>query len=188
MIQTYRSTDSTQLAEHFNVREFRCKCGRSHDTTLDNSLVQKLEQLFAALKCSKIIVNSGYRCSEHDKNVGGNGYGQHTKGTAADIVCYDRNGRIISSKVVCCAAQDIGFGGIANIDSTYTAAHVDIRSGLKWYGDETKGASFSVTDDFYKHWGLSKCDVYGSSETEKKSMSVTLIIGGVTYEGIVTEK
>ena len=186
-MKTFKSNDRTQLTAHFNVSEFRCKCGGNHDTQLDESLVQKLEQLFSALNCSKIIVNSGYRCIAHDKNVGGNGYGQHTKGTAADIVCYDRNGKKISSKIVCCAAQDIGFGGIANIDSTYTAAHVDTRTSLKWYGDETVTTAYSVTDDFYKHWKLSKNDVYGNAQN-KKTKSVTLTIDGVTYSGTLTEK
>ena len=92
MIIKYKSTDRTQLTAHFNVSEFRCKCGGNHDTLIDNNLAPKLEQLYKALNCSKIIVNSGYRCTTHDKNVGGNGYGQHTKGTAADIVCYDSSG------------------------------------------------------------------------------------------------
>ncbi len=188
MIKTFKSTDKTQLTAHFNVSEFTCKCGGNHDTQLDESLVKKLEQLFSALNCSKIIVNSG-RCINHDKNVGGNGYGQHTKGTAADIVCYDKNGKEISSKIVCCAAQDIGFGGIANIDSTYIATHVDTRTSLKWYGDETVTTAYSVTDDFYKYYKLSKTDIYGTSgTTDKRTRSVTLIIDGVTYYGTLTEK
>ncbi len=187
-MSTYKYTDKTQITSHFNVSEFKCKCGDSHDTLLDIELVDKLEQLRKVLNCSKIIVNSGYRCYNHDKNVGGNGYGQHTKGTAADIVCYDKDGKIISSKIVCCVAQDLGFGGIANIDSTYTATHVDIRSGLKWYGDETVTTAYSVTDDFYKHYKLSKTDVYGSSVTVKKTKAITLTIDGLTYEGTLTEK
>ena len=156
MIKTFKSTDKTQLTEHFNVSEFRCKCGGTHDTKLDTAMVEKLEQLFKALDCSKIIVNSGYRCSTHDKNVGGNGYGQHVNGTAADIVCYDQNGNRISSKLVSCAAQDIGFGGIANIDSTYTATHVDVRSSLKWFGNEVVTTDRSVTNDFYKYYNIEK--------------------------------
>ena len=189
MIKTFKSTDKTQLTEHFNVSEFRCKCGGTHDTKLDTALVEKLEQLFKALNCSKIIVNSGYRCSTHDKNVGGSGVGQHVNGTAADIVCYDKSGKKISSKVVCCAAQDVGFSGIANIDSTYTAAHVDVRSSLKWFGDETVTTAYSVCSDFYSHYKLSKSDVYGNSASSpKRTKSVTLTVDGVTYEGTLTEK
>lgn len=192
MIKAFTHNDNTQLSEHFNVREFRCKCGKVHDTHIDSELIDKLEKLFTSLNCSKIIINSGYRCESHDKNVGGNGRGQHTKGTAADIFCYDSKGRIISSKIVTCSAQDLGFGGIANIDSTYTAAHVDIRTEPKWLGDETVTTAFSVTDDFYKYWGLTKNDVYGQSSfpcpvPEINSKNVTLIIDGTTYEGTLTE-
>ncbi len=186
-MKTYKSTDRTQLTEHFNVSEFKCKCGGSHDTRLDEALVQKLEQLHKALNCSKIIVNSGYRCCVHDKAVGGNGSGQHTKGTAADIVCYDKNGKKISSKVVCCAAQDLGFGGIANIDSTYTATHVDTRTSNKWFGDEVVTSAYSVCSDFYGYYKLTKSNVYGTYQT-KKTKDVTLIIDGVTYEGTLIEK
>ena len=151
-----------------------------------NILFRSWNSYFSALNCSKIIVNSGYRRTAHDKNVGGSGVGQHVNGTAADIVCYDKSGKKISSKVVCCAAQDIGFGGIANIDSTYTAAHVDVRSSNFWKGDETVTTVDSVCSDFYSHYKLSKSDVYGSSA--KRTKSVTLTIDGVTYEGTLMEK
>ena len=149
-VNTYKNTDSTQLSAHFNVREFRCKCGSTHDILISSELIDKLEQLHAAFHCSKIIVTSGYRCPTHDKNVGGNGSGQHTKGTAADICCYAQDGSIISSKQVCCEAQDIGFTGIANIDSSYQYTHVDVRASGKWYGDEVK-CNGDVTDDFHQY-------------------------------------
>lgn len=79
-------------------------------------LVAKLELPYTALECSKIVVSSGYRCVSHDKSVGGNGNGQHTKGTAADICCYGKDGKPVSSKLVCRKAQDIGFTGIARVN------------------------------------------------------------------------
>ncbi len=152
MIKTYPFNDTTQLSAHFNVSEFRCKCGKAHDTLLSDELVEKLEQLYAALDCSKIIVTSGFRCSMHDRTVGGSGTGQHTKGNAADICCYGQDGQPISSKVVCCKAQDTGFRGIANITAAYQYTHVDVRPNGKWYGDEVHGNN-TVTDDFYKYFG-----------------------------------
>lgn len=154
MIKIYGRNSSEQLSKHFNVREFRCKCGRNHNTEINPELISKLEVLYKQLNCSKIIVTSGFRCSAHDKAVGGNGCGQHTKGNASDIVCYGADGKIISTKKVACEAQEVGFGGIGNIDSTYTAIHVDVRTGSKWYGDEAVagGTSGSVTDDFYRYY------------------------------------
>lgn len=186
MIKTFKSTDKIQITTHFNVSEFRCKCGGNHDIKLDVDLADKLEKLHKALNCSKIIINSGYRCSSHDRNVGGSGTGQHVNGCAADIVCYDQKGNRISSKKVCCVAQDLGFGGIANIDSTYTATHVDTRTANFWKGDEVKTTAYSVTDDFYKYYGLSKSDVYPASA--KKSKEFTITVDGVTYSGMLTEK
>lgn len=151
----YAYEDNPQLSPHFCAREFRCKCSSPHTFQVSEQLISMLEQLYAALDCGKIIVNSGYRCAAHDKAVGGNGAGQHTKGTAADVVCYDKSGGIISAKTVCCKAQDLGFGGIANITSAYTSVHLDVRTGAKWYGDETKGTS-TVTSDFYRYFGIAK--------------------------------
>ena len=154
MLMTYKHNNNERLTTHFSVGEFRCKCGGEHPTILNTGLVEKLEVLFKKLDCSMIIVNSGYRCANHDIAVGGNGSGMHTKGMAADIVCYNKQGGIISAGEVCCMAQNIGFGGIANIDRTYTAVHVDVRSGSKWYGDEAVpgGTESSVCDDFYDYF------------------------------------
>ena len=152
MIQKFEFNDTTQLSPHFNISEFRCKCGKEHETLKNPELIEKLEKLYAALNCSKIIVTSGYRCAAHDKNVGGSGTGQHTFGNAADICCYGQDGQPISSKAVCCKAQDIGFRGIANITAAYIYTHVDVRPNGKWYGDEVHGNS-TVTDDFYKYFG-----------------------------------
>lgn len=152
MIKTYSYSDSTQLSAHFNAKEFRCKCGKEHAFSISNELVDKLEKLYAALNCSKIIVTSGYRCPTHDKNVGGSGTGQHTLGNAADICCYGQDGQPISSKIVCQKAQDIDFTGIANITAAYIYTHVDVRPNGKWYGDEVH-SNGSVTDDFYKYFG-----------------------------------
>lgn len=154
MIKVYSYDCTDKLSPHFSANEFRCKCGKSHDYNVSEELVEKLESLYTALECSKIVVSSGYRCISHDKAVGGNGNGQHTKGTAADICCYGKDGNPISSKLVCCKAQDIGFTGIARINDTYT--HVDVRSG-KWYGDETKGNSYCIPcKDFYEYYGIGK--------------------------------
>ena len=162
-ILTYKFDDQTQLSPHFNAREFRCQCGQPHETLIASELIDKLEALYTALNCSKIIVTSGYRCPEHDKAVGGTSSGQHTKGTAADVCCYRQDGQPISSKTVCCKAQNLGFTGIANITSSYQYTHLDVRTSAKWYGDEIHGNG-TVTDDFYKYFGMEK------SEPETKNL------------------
>ena len=180
-VKTYALSATTKLSAHFNANEFRCKCGKAHNFLISVELIEMLEKLYAALNCSKIIVNSGYRCAAHDKAVGGNGSGQHTKGTAADIVCYGQDGKPISSKTVCCKAQDLGFTGIANITAAYTSTHVDVRTGSKWYGDETKGNN-TVTSDFYSYFGIAK------PAPTPQTKQVTLTIDGVKWSGILTKE
>ena len=187
-VKTYASNDRTQLSAHYNVQEFRCKCGSTHDILISSELIDKLEQLHAAFHCSKIIVTSGYRCPTHDKAVGGTGSGQHTKGTAADICCYAQDGSIISSKLVCCEAQDIGFTGIANIDSSYQYTHVDVRTSGKWYGDEVYGTG-TVTDDFYSYYGVSKQDNSVSNTTKSiaKGIDVSEWQGNINWSHVKTD-
>ncbi len=188
MIKIYGHNSSEQLSKHFNVREFRCKCGKEHEILLNTDLVDKLEKLYAELNCSKIIVNSGYRCSAHDKEVGGNGCGQHTKGNAADIVCYGADGKIISTKKVACEAQEVGFGGIGNIDSTYTAIHVDVRTGLKWYGDEAVagGTSGSVTDDFNRYYAVNS-NYIAELQTILNAKGAALAVDGIAGTNTLSE-
>ena len=69
-VKTYKFDDNTQLSEHFNVQEFRCKCGQNHDILIAEELVDKLEKLFSKLDCSKIIVTSGMRCPSYDISIG----------------------------------------------------------------------------------------------------------------------
>ena len=154
-VKSYNFDDNTKLSAHFNVQEFRCKCSQNHDILIAEELVDKLEKLYTKLDCSKIIITSGMRCPSYDISIGGNGGGQHPLGKAADVVCYNQNGERISSKLVCCTAQDLGFGGIANIDTSYTATHLDVRTSNIWYGNEVINYH-TVTDDFYKYYGISR--------------------------------
>jgi GH25 family lysozyme M1 (1,4-beta-N-acetylmuramidase) len=179
-MSTYQFDDKTQLSAHFNVQEFKCQCGKSHDILIDSGLIDKLEQLYTALNCSKIIVTSGYRCPEHDKAVGGTSSGQHTKGTAADVCCYGQDGQPISSKTVCCKAQDLGFTGIANITSSYQYTHLDVRASGRWYGDETKGNS-TVTDDFYSYFGISK---NVAKTVQKRGIDVSYAQGVIDWDAV----
>ena len=157
-VKPYLYSTNLRLSSNFVTSEFRCKCGKAHSTLISTELVNGLQRLVDVLGASKAIITSGYRCPAHDRAVGGNGAGQHTKGKAADVIFYDKQGKAISSKVVSCKAQDLGFGGIANIDSSYQYTHLDIRTSGKWYGDETKGTSNSVTNDFYAYYGISRSD------------------------------
>ena len=183
-VKTYNFDDNTQLSPHFNVQEFRCKCKQNHDILIAEELVDKLEKLYAKLDCSKIIITSGMRCSSYDISIGGNGGGQHPLGKAADVICYDQNGEKISSKLVCCTAQDIGFGGIANINTSYTATHLDVRTSNIWYGNEVVNYH-TVTNDFYQYYGISKQNT--AVDSAIKGIDVSVHNGSINWNQVKAE-
>ena len=144
---------NTQISSHFNSNEFRCPhCGV---TRISKELVDKLEELFKTVHASKCIISSGYRCPYYDKKQ--NGFaGKHSEGLAVDCCFYDKNGKIIPSKVICCVAYDLGFTGIAYIDKNYT--HLDIRKNGTYYGDESRGNNSYWTNP-YEYFHVSKEEV-----------------------------
>lgn len=146
-VKTYslKKDGDKYLSENFRVREFRCKDG-SDKILISTELVQMLEKLRARLGCS-ININSGYRTKSHNKKVGGSSTSKHMKGLAADIIC-KRDGKTVSAKEVCCAAQDLNMDGIAFISGT--ATHIDVR-GYRWWADETKNNK--KVSDFYTYFG-----------------------------------
>lgn len=169
MIRTYQYGDTTKITEHFKASEFQCKCGKPHEFQVSDELVQHLENLREILDCRNIHVSSGFRCYDHDIAVGGKGNGKHTMGLAADVICYGKDGKPISSKLVSCTAQDLGFKGIANITMAYTSTHLDMREGKKWYGDETKGTNWGC-DDLYTYYGIPREDLVPPSLNQPKEI------------------
>ena len=75
---------SENITEHFTKREMACKCG-CDKIEYDPKLLVKLEIVRYMLGGVPIIINSGYRCVKHNKDVGGVPDSQHLKGKAADI-------------------------------------------------------------------------------------------------------
>lgn len=72
--------------KHFTLEEFRCKgsncCGRSAPMNPQHLL--RLDLLRAQVN-SPIIVNSGFRCNTHNREVRGAAKSYHTLGLATDI-------------------------------------------------------------------------------------------------------
>lgn len=72
-------------ARYFTAGEFACKCcGR---VMIDNRLVTMLDRVRHTLG-KPIYVSSGYRCTAHNKAVGGATGSYHVKGLAADITAH----------------------------------------------------------------------------------------------------
>jgi len=73
------------LSPHFREAEFACNhCGALPEAGIDPELVEILERVRVCFN-APVVVNSGYRCPQHNRNVGGARRSQHLQGTAADI-------------------------------------------------------------------------------------------------------
>lgn len=125
--------------EHFKVNEILCPCCGRGESEMEQLIMEKLETLRENMNAKSIVITSGYRCNNHDKEVGGNGHGMHTLGGACDIVVYKKNGERYTSFAVAREAEKVGFNGIGIIDDS--ACHVDIRGYIKyanshWFGNE----------------------------------------------------
>lgn len=70
------------MAKYFDDYEFACEC--CGESLINPLLLEKLDILRAEYKYP-IYVSSGYRCFEHNEEIGGEINSQHLLGNAADI-------------------------------------------------------------------------------------------------------
>lgn len=75
------------INEYFKYREFDCKCGKCERPAgvPSKELVDILTKIRKHYN-QPVIINSGYRCEEHNKAVGGSANSQHFKGSAVDFI------------------------------------------------------------------------------------------------------
>lgn len=107
----------TQLTNHFSAAELDCPhCGKC---VMQPAFMAKLEQLRVAYG-KPITINSGYRCPEHNKAVGGAPKSYHMQGRAADIAVPNKSERYKLVKI----AMQLGFAGI---EISKAHLHVDNR-------------------------------------------------------------
>lgn len=118
-----------KIGTYFDDYEFSCKCerhavdGQGHnvlDHIIDKRLVDVLDRIRERLGVP-ITVNSGYRCPEHNAEVGGVFDSQHVLGTAADIT-YDG----VDVDYLAEIAEECGADGIGKYYHQ-DFVHVDVR-------------------------------------------------------------
>jgi uncharacterized protein YcbK (DUF882 family) len=116
------------LSEHFSTRELACHdCERCLVT---GKLLAALEAL-RALGPEPIDVDDGYRCPEHNTDVGGVSGSQHTHGTAADIRIVGLSLQQMYDRAK--SVPDFANGGIGVYPDGVPFIHVDVRLGrARW--------------------------------------------------------
>lgn len=128
-VRTYKKTSCEKISRDFSVNEFACKGDSCCKTVkIDDKLITVLQKIRTHFD-KPVIINSAYRCSKHNKNVGGASKSNHLKGKAADIVV-----KGVEPKEVAKYAEHIGVLGIGLYDNF---VHIDTRSVKTfWYGHE----------------------------------------------------
>lgn len=194
----YNSTE--QLTKHINAKELRCKCGGTHNITVNTDLLDKEEKLMELMGAEHIYISSANRCKIHDKNVGGSGYGMHTLGKAIDAMYTDANGKTIDPRVVAACMQEVGFTGIGRITNQFIHGDVGTlaeHGGSKWLGDEmvvggTSGSVIKEPKTYWEYYGLKRSDYIKTVEVdsvEKRLQKVLNTMGeSLTVDGVIGEK
>lgn len=105
------------MAKYFKKEEFACKCGCGRAAISSRLLLRldKARELFGGA----IHINSGYRCENHNKAIGGKQDSAHLAGGAADLSCVNSRDRYH----LLCALLASGFN---RVGITPTFFHVDI--------------------------------------------------------------
>lgn len=131
-VKSYLKGSKTKLSKNFKSYEFDCKgancCG---STMVDSKLVEYLQRIREHFG-KPIIINSAYRCSIHNRAVGGTSNSYHAKGQAADI-------RIsgVAPAEIAKYAESIGIKGIGLYETAKDGffVHIDTRTAKSfWYG------------------------------------------------------
>lgn len=102
---------------NFQVKEFACHDG-SDVLYVDSELIEKL-QVIRDYFAAPVTINSGYRTSKYNTEIGGVENSQHLLGKAADISV-----RGVAAPRIADFARRIGFRGVGEYN---TFTHVDTR-------------------------------------------------------------
>lgn len=123
-VKTYNKGDTTQITTNFKIKEMDCKCSRCNKTLLDDDLIKGLQKVREHFG-KALNITSGYRCVEHNKEVGGANASYHMKGMAADVYIND-----VSPIEIAQYAESTGlFNGIGRYSNF---VHLDVREN-KYY-------------------------------------------------------
>ncbi|MEK9909157.1 MAG: D-Ala-D-Ala carboxypeptidase family metallohydrolase [Candidatus Thalassarchaeaceae archaeon] len=106
--------------QFFEESEFSCAC--CGKTKMDHDFMKKMVSLRRAY-AKPIIINSGYRCIEHNEKVGGSRNSSHLEGKAADIKIFGGNAlRLVSAAEFC---KFTGIGVAQKGEQSGRFIHVD---------------------------------------------------------------
>lgn len=109
-----------KLTKDFRSEEFECGCGcQTIGAAMQVEFMLMLQRMRDTYG-KPIKINSGWRCKDHNKAIGGSPTSYHLRGRAVDIRCVSSADRYLLKR----AAILTGFTGIGTAD---TFIHIDNR-------------------------------------------------------------
>ena len=163
MVNTYKKGNKTKLSTNFRVSEFDCKCSRCSETLLDTALIDILQKIRNHYG-KPVNINSGYRCSKHNVEVGGANGSHHVKGMAADIVV-----KGVEPIEVARYAESIGIKRIGYYDANH-GNFVHIGSG--------------TTKNFWKNASANKVSTFIEPKVQTVSVDLPVLSRGMKGEAV----
>lgn len=116
-LRAFKKKANIQLTKNFNSSEFDCPCSKCSETIIDLDHVENLQKLRDRLGKS-IKITSAYRCSDHNKAIGGATSSRHLVGDATDITVAGLSPDQVAD--IC----EPSFNGLGRYD---TFTHIDSR-------------------------------------------------------------
>ena len=136
-----------KVGKYFVVYEFACP--HCNECLIDDELVKILDAIREEIK-SPVIVTSGYRCQEHNLEIGGAPQSKHILGIASDIVAP----KLTVKELYIVAERILGNRGGLGYYPARGFVHIDTRKEVaRWY-EIKKGVYLPLTQDKKKLLGL----------------------------------
>lgn len=118
------------LSPNFQIREFACKHCQKVKLRHLPELADRLQALRAHY-AKPVRINSGYRCPEHNKAIGGVPHSYHVQGMAVDVHVGGSADQVPPGDVAA-YARTLGWGGVGRY-SNFT--HLDLGTRRDFVGD-----------------------------------------------------
>jgi uncharacterized protein YcbK (DUF882 family) len=109
-------------AKYFKESEFTCHCCGKGAHEMDPNLLHMLDLVREEMGVP-LQITSGYRCEQHNQQVGSKPNSAHCKGKAVDVACSSSNLRMV---MVCLFVAH----GIKRVGIAKTFIHVDVDDTL----------------------------------------------------------
>lgn len=162
-VKSLASTGTKKIGEKgiFTYNDFAC--GGDNTLIIHKSLPTALEKLMEFMNLSKIRIVRGYEGKDFHTTTSYkcNLLTKHENGYAADVICYDKDGKVIQAKYVCCAAQLLGFPGISTCQTmSEVYVHLDVKT--RYWSIQSKmdkDLRKSGFKDFFDYFSMQESDL-----------------------------